>query len=157
MLAFLKDPEKNAVTFGSGRKMPNLGITDEEAKGLVAFLKWMSAIDTNGFPHQFQDPRPQRSADHDDCRQSSITPDLNGGQKLAVKYFTVAMVLFVAQMLFGLLAGIQFIGPSFSMAYWTSASTAWCTSTPWWCGCCTASSARCTGFWRRKAAPRSRR
>ncbi|HUL13097.1 MAG TPA: cytochrome c [Methylococcaceae bacterium] len=54
MLAFLKDPEKNAVTFTSGRKMPNLGITDEEAKGIVAFLKWMSAIDTNGFPHNFK-------------------------------------------------------------------------------------------------------
>ena len=54
MLAFLKDPERNAVTFASGRKMPNLGITDEEAKGIVAFLKWMSAIDTNGFPHQFK-------------------------------------------------------------------------------------------------------
>jgi nitric oxide reductase subunit C len=54
MLAFLKDPEKNAVTFASGRKMPNLGITDEEAKGIVAFLKWMAAIDTNGFPHHFK-------------------------------------------------------------------------------------------------------
>jgi len=54
MLAFLLDPEKNAVTFGSGRKMPNLGITDKEAHGVVAFLKWMSAIDTNGFPHNFK-------------------------------------------------------------------------------------------------------
>jgi nitric oxide reductase subunit C len=34
--------------------MPNLGITDEEAKGVVAFLKWMSTIDTNGFPHNFK-------------------------------------------------------------------------------------------------------
>lgn len=54
MLAFLLDPERNAVTFGSGRKMPNLGITDEEAHGVVAFLKWMSAIDTNGFPTNFK-------------------------------------------------------------------------------------------------------
>ena len=54
MLAFLKDPENNAVTFTSGRKMPNLGITDAEAHGIVAFLKWMSAIDTNGFPHNFK-------------------------------------------------------------------------------------------------------
>ena len=54
MLAFLKDPERNARTFGSGRVMPNLGLTDEEAKGVVAFLKWMSAIDTNGFPHNFK-------------------------------------------------------------------------------------------------------
>lgn len=53
MLKFLMDPEKNARTFGSGRKMPNLNITEQEAKGIVAFLKWMSSIDTNGFPHNF--------------------------------------------------------------------------------------------------------
>jgi len=53
MLAFLMDPEKNARTFGTGRKMPNLDITKEEAKGVVAFLKWMSSIDTNGFPYNF--------------------------------------------------------------------------------------------------------
>mgnify|MGYP000606659150 FL=1 len=53
MLAFLMDPEKNARTFGTGRKMPNLNITEEEAKGVVAFLKWMSSIDTNGFPYNF--------------------------------------------------------------------------------------------------------
>jgi nitric oxide reductase subunit C len=54
MLAFLKDPPNNARTFGSGRRMPQLGITDEEARGVVAFLKWMSSIDTNGFPHNFK-------------------------------------------------------------------------------------------------------
>jgi len=54
MLAFLKDPVGNARGFGSGRRMPNLGITDEEARGVVAFLKWMSAIDTNGFPNNFK-------------------------------------------------------------------------------------------------------
>jgi nitric oxide reductase subunit C len=54
MLAFLKDPANNSRTFGSGRRMPNLGITDEEAHGVVAFLKWMSAIDTNGFPDNFK-------------------------------------------------------------------------------------------------------
>jgi len=48
------DPATNARSFGSGRQMPNLGITEEEAKGVVAFLKWMSAIDTNGFPHNFK-------------------------------------------------------------------------------------------------------
>ena len=53
MLKFLMDPEKNARTFGTGRKMPNLGITKEEARGVVAFLKWMSSIDTNGFPYNF--------------------------------------------------------------------------------------------------------
>ncbi len=39
--------------------------------------------------------------------------NLNGGQRLAVKYFTVAVVLFVAQILFGLLSGIQYLVPDF--------------------------------------------
>lgn len=53
MVQFLLDPEANARTFGSGRRMPNLGITEAEARGIVAFLKWMSSIDTNGFPRGF--------------------------------------------------------------------------------------------------------
>jgi nitric oxide reductase subunit C len=53
MLAFLIDPVGNARTFGTGRRMPNLGITEAEARGTVAFLKWMSSIDTNGFPAAF--------------------------------------------------------------------------------------------------------
>ena len=53
MIAFLKDPAANARGFGTLRRMPRLGITDEEAHGIVAFLKWMSAIDTNGFPANF--------------------------------------------------------------------------------------------------------
>ncbi len=47
---FLQDPSGMAT---HNRKMPNLGITPEEAKGLVAFLKHMSSIDTNGFPRNF--------------------------------------------------------------------------------------------------------
>ena len=39
--------------------------------------------------------------------------NLNGGQKLGVKYFTVAMVLFAAQIVFGLLAGLQYLMPDF--------------------------------------------
>ena len=39
--------------------------------------------------------------------------NLNGGQKLAVKYYALAMVLFGAQLLFGLLAGIQYLMPEF--------------------------------------------
>jgi len=38
---------------------------------------------------------------------------LNGGQRLAVKYFMVAATLFIAQLLFGLLAAIQFVMPDF--------------------------------------------
>lgn len=53
MVNFLMDPEANARTYGTGRKMPNLGITEDEARAVVAFLKWMSSIDTTGFPAQF--------------------------------------------------------------------------------------------------------
>lgn len=58
MLAFLQDPQANARTFGTNRRMPNLNITEQEARGIVAFLKWMSSIDTNGFPRGFT-PIPQ--------------------------------------------------------------------------------------------------
>ncbi|MFN3594409.1 MAG: cbb3-type cytochrome c oxidase subunit I, partial [Thiobacillaceae bacterium] len=39
--------------------------------------------------------------------------NLNGGQRLAVKYFTVAIALFGAQVLFGLLSGLQYLYPDF--------------------------------------------
>lgn len=38
---------------------------------------------------------------------------LDGGQRLAIHYFSVAAILFIAQLLFGLLAGLQFIWPGF--------------------------------------------
>jgi nitric oxide reductase subunit C len=53
MVNFMLDPEANARTYGSNRKMPNLNITEAEARGIVAYLKWMSTIDTNGFPRNF--------------------------------------------------------------------------------------------------------
>ncbi len=53
MLAFIQDPS-DKLHNGMGRRMPKLGITDEEAHGVVAFLKWMSGIDTNGFPYNFK-------------------------------------------------------------------------------------------------------
>lgn len=58
MMAFLQHPEENSRTYGTGRRMPNLNITEEEARGTIAFLKWMSSIDTNGFPRGFT-PMPQ--------------------------------------------------------------------------------------------------
>jgi nitric oxide reductase subunit C len=54
MAAFLMNPQANARTFGTGRRMPHLGLTDSETRGVIAFLKWMSAIDTNGFPAEFR-------------------------------------------------------------------------------------------------------
>jgi nitric oxide reductase subunit C len=53
MIEFLMDPETNARGYGSERKMPDLNITEAEARGVVAFLKWMSSIDTTGFPANF--------------------------------------------------------------------------------------------------------
>jgi len=50
MAEFLQHPDQYAT---HARMMPDLGITAEEAKGLVAFLKHMSSIDTNGFPRNF--------------------------------------------------------------------------------------------------------
>jgi nitric oxide reductase subunit C len=53
MVEFLMHPELAAHN-ALGRKMPNLKITEEEARATVAFLKWMSSIDTNGFPANFK-------------------------------------------------------------------------------------------------------
>jgi len=50
MAEFLQHPSQYPT---HERMMPNLGITEKEAKGLVAFLKHMSSIDTNGFPRNF--------------------------------------------------------------------------------------------------------
>lgn len=50
MAEFLMNPSKYPT---HARMMPNLGITANEAQGLVAFLKHMSSIDTNGFPRNF--------------------------------------------------------------------------------------------------------
>jgi nitric oxide reductase subunit B len=38
---------------------------------------------------------------------------LSAGQKLAMRYFIVAIALFVAQIVFGLLAGLQYLNPEF--------------------------------------------
>jgi len=54
MLQFLMDSEANSRTFGTGRKMPNQHLSEDEAKAVIAFLKWMSSIDTNGFPYNFK-------------------------------------------------------------------------------------------------------
>lgn len=53
MVDFIKDPS-NKLHNSMGRRMPKLGISDDEAHAIVAFLKWMSSIDTNGFPSNFK-------------------------------------------------------------------------------------------------------
>jgi nitric oxide reductase subunit C len=47
---WLQDPGRYPA---GPRRMPNLRLTTEEARALVAYLKWMSGIDTNGFPPRF--------------------------------------------------------------------------------------------------------
>ena len=50
MVKFLMNPEKYRIWT---RAMPNLGLTQQEAEAIVAYLKWMAAVDTNGFPPNF--------------------------------------------------------------------------------------------------------
>jgi nitric oxide reductase subunit C len=55
MVQFLMHPETYPTW---SREMPNLGISREEAVATVAYLKWMSAIDANGFPANFGATKP---------------------------------------------------------------------------------------------------
>jgi len=50
MVKFLMDPVKYRTWT---RTMPNLGITQQEAEATVGYLKWIAAVDTNGFPPNF--------------------------------------------------------------------------------------------------------
>ena len=51
--AFMKDPAKFYSEQRDGRLMPNLKLTDQEIDDVIAFLGWVSRIDTQGWP-----PRP---------------------------------------------------------------------------------------------------
>lgn len=50
MAEFLMHPEKYPTW---ARRMPNLQLSEDEARATVAYLKWMSAVSTNGFPANF--------------------------------------------------------------------------------------------------------
>ena len=50
MVKFLMDPVKYRTWT---RTMPNMGITQQEAEATVGYLKWIAAVDTNGFPPNF--------------------------------------------------------------------------------------------------------
>ncbi len=52
--AFLKNPESPDP---QRRKMPNLNLSEDEIKKLIAFFKWVDAIDTNQWP-----PKPVAEA-----------------------------------------------------------------------------------------------
>lgn len=50
MVKFLMHPERYPTW---GRQMPNLGLDEQEARAVTAYLKWMSSVQTNGFPAGF--------------------------------------------------------------------------------------------------------
>jgi nitric oxide reductase subunit C len=50
MVKFLMDPVRYRIF---ERAMPNLHLSRDEAEALVAYFKWMAAVDTNGFPANF--------------------------------------------------------------------------------------------------------
>lgn len=50
MVRFLMHPDRYPTW---GRQMPNLHLSEEEARATVAYLKWMSSVQTNGFPYGF--------------------------------------------------------------------------------------------------------
>ncbi len=50
MAEFLMHPDKYPSW---QRMMPNLKLSEDEAHAVVAYLKWLSSIDTNGFPAGF--------------------------------------------------------------------------------------------------------
>jgi nitric oxide reductase subunit C len=49
-VSYLKKFIMNPKAVRSDAAMPVLGITDEEADNLMAFLEWISKVDTNGWP-----------------------------------------------------------------------------------------------------------
>lgn len=55
MVMFLMNPDRYPTW---ARQMPNLRLTREEAEAVVAYLKWMSSVDTNGFPANFGMKQP---------------------------------------------------------------------------------------------------
>lgn len=50
IVRFLMDPEDWPMWI---RRMPDLDIDREEAEAVTAYLKWLSSVDTNGFPANF--------------------------------------------------------------------------------------------------------
>lgn len=56
----VKNPDKAFAS--SWRKMPVMGVTDDEVKNLTHFLKWISEIDNNDWPPQDSAQKMSRSA-----------------------------------------------------------------------------------------------
>lgn len=58
MVEFLMHPDQYPTW---NRRMPNLHLTEEEARATVAYLKWVSSVDTNGFPANFRTTKPDHA------------------------------------------------------------------------------------------------
>ena len=75
--AFLKNPE---TPDPQRRKMPNLTLSEDEIKKLIAYFKWVDAIDTNQWP-----PQPVRES-----KMGAVAikekPDLLTGKNIYEKY-----------------------------------------------------------------------
>ncbi|MBX3689043.1 cytochrome c [Dokdonella sp.] len=50
MVQFLMHPDRYPTW---ARQMPNLNLSEEEARAVTAYLKWISSVQTNGFPAGF--------------------------------------------------------------------------------------------------------
>jgi len=57
MVMYLMHPDRYPTW---SREMPNLNLDQSEAQAVVAYLKWMSAVDTNGFPANFGHTQSQQ-------------------------------------------------------------------------------------------------
>lgn len=56
MVKFLMHPERYPTW---SREMPNLQLSQSSAEAVVAYLKWLSSINTNGFPANFNNAPQQ--------------------------------------------------------------------------------------------------
>ena len=81
--------------------MPQFNLTDQELDDLAAFLEWVSKIDTQGWPPNEAARAPEGTA------QMAYA-----SQRVAYWYFVCALGLFLAQVLFGVLAG-RYVFPNF--------------------------------------------
>jgi nitric oxide reductase subunit C len=68
MVEFLMHPDRYPTW---SREMPNLGIARDEAVALVAYLKWVSSVNANGFPANFG-----MIGTSGDTAQAAVSPQL---------------------------------------------------------------------------------
>lgn len=57
MVEFLMRPDQYPTWT---RKMPNLNLSEQEARATVAYLKWIASVNTNGFPANFDQTQSKR-------------------------------------------------------------------------------------------------